>query len=121
MDAPTKKRSAWRHTEVEVILAIKKLGACTDHQIAKELGIGHKWVGQKRRVLYDAGRIYISGYTKTALQGPSRVLYSWKYDNEEDEPPPKPMSPTKKTNNYRARIKQKKLLQLMKGINHVAN
>lgn len=120
MNAQIKKKlNAWRHTELEVIRTIKKLGACTDHQIAKALGIGHKWAGQKRKILYEAGRIYISGYTRVSNRGPVRVIYSWRYEDEVDEPMPQPLTSVQRTLRYRSRLKYKNLLQLMKGNNHV--
>jgi hypothetical protein len=111
----TGKRNAWRHTELEVIQTLKRLGTGSSHDIAKAMGLGHKWVGQKLAVLKAAGRIYISGYIKIAVVGPHRELYSLRIADEEDEPKPVPMTMVQKTRLYRSRLKQKELLNVTSG------
>ena len=106
---PRTSKNAWRQTELEILRAIKKLGAASLETIGIEVGLHKKWVGQKVIPLRIAGRVYISGWEKKYLTGPSRPLFSLKLEEEEDEPPPIPQTPSQKVARYRVRKRFKEL------------
>ncbi len=107
---PRTAQGCWRQTELETLRAIKKLGAATLADLGVELSLHPYWVSQKVKILKDANRIYIAGWEKKYLQGPSRPLFSLRIDSEEDEPPPVPITDSQKSMNY---LKRKKLKELL--------
>jgi len=111
---PRTSKGPHRHTELEVIQALKKLKFATSHDIGLELNLSHKWVEQKLRILKLAGRIYIADYRKVKVQGPPREVYGFKiHGDEEDAIRPPRLSDSQKTTNWR---KRKQLKELLNGI-----
>ena len=106
---PRTSKNAWRQTELEVLRAIKKLGAASLRSIGEEINLDKRWVGCKVILLRKAGRLYISGWEKKHLTGPSRPLFSIRLNKEEDEPAPIPQTDVQKVTAYRARKKFKEL------------
>jgi hypothetical protein len=107
-------KGAHRHTELEVIQALKKLKFATSREIGLELNLSHKWIEDKLRILKQAGRIYIADYRKVKLQGPPREVYGFKIQgDEEDAMRPPRLSDSQKTTNWR---KRKQLKELLNGI-----
>lgn len=108
-------KGVWRHTELEVIQAIIKLGVASSRDIGREIGLSHKWVEDKTRLLKSAGRIYISDWKRYSTRGPPREMFSIRSAGEEDEPRPAAMSGSEKTKSYRSRKKFKELLNDFSG------
>ena len=106
---PRTIKNAWRQTELEVLRAVKKLGAASLSSIGEELNLNKRWIGCKVILLRKAGRLYISGWEKKHLTGPSRPLFSIRIDKEEDDPAPAPQTEVEKTTAYRVRKKFKGL------------
>lgn len=107
-------KGAHRHTELEVIQALKKLKFATSREIGLKLNLSHKWVEDKLRILKQAGRIYIADYKKVKIQGPPREVYGFKiHGDEEDAIRPPRLSDSQKTTNWR---KRKQLKELLNGI-----
>lgn len=102
-----KTKGAWRHTELEVIQALRKLKQASSHGVGAELELSHKWVAQVLKKLKLADRIYISDWKKTAQTGDIRQMYSLKCYDEEDQPKPAPLSASDRTKNYRRRLDTK--------------
>lgn len=112
---PRTAKGAHRHTELEVIQTLKKEGLGSSRSIGEILNLSPKWVEDKLRLLYAAGRIYISEWKKFGRVGDYRVYYSLKETGDEvDEPKPKPLTPTQKTTNYRRRKALANLLGISK-------
>lgn len=111
-------RNAWRHTELELLRALKRLGYASSRTLAKALGYSHhKWVDVKLKELYENRRVYIADYEKQHIQGPWRRVYALRQSQdeawlsgEEDAPMPKPQTGSQKTAAYRQRKRLRTLL-----------
>ena len=110
-------KGPWRHTELEVLQAVKTLGTADSRQIGAAIGRSHKWVEDKLRLLKAAERIYISDWKRHSVKGPPRECYSIKLCKEDvNVPRPPPMTASEKTRNYQARLKQRKVDQSWKPL-----
>lgn len=101
-------KGAWRHTEREVYQTLKELKYGSCKEIAAKLGLSHKWVEDKLRVLKAAKRIYIADYKKTGRFGDLCRIYGIRLGDEEDVEKPKPLTAVEKTQNYRKRKYQRR-------------
>jgi hypothetical protein len=73
------------------------------------------WVANHLAQLHKAGRVYIADYERHAVQGPPRIVYALRRDNEPDFPPPKALTGTEKTNRYRQKQRALRLIQQTAG------
>lgn len=91
-----------RQTELEVIQALQSKRFLTSKEIGKILGLSHKWVEDKLRILKSADRIYIADWKHTAVSGDLCRVYALKKGPEDvDVPKPPPLSNTQKSQRYR--------------------
>ena len=106
----TGPKGAWRHTELEVITALRILGNASCKEVSTHLSLHPKWVGQKITLLHRAGRIYISGWGKSAQAGDYFQIYAICGDGEDDEVKPTALSAVQRSQEYRVRRKLKELI-----------
>lgn len=112
---PRTAKGAHRHTELEVIQALRKLGSGTSKDIAVILNIDRRGVAGKIALLKKANRVYITDWIKRATAGDYAQVYSLVETAEDiDVPRPKPLTPTQRSTAYYRRNKLAKLLKLTK-------
>lgn len=95
----------WRQTEREVIDTLLRLKHASTKEIAEVLGLSHKWVEDKIRILREAKRIYIADWKKFTVAGDYRII--WALGNEPDMPKPKPRTHRERQRDWRRRRRLK--------------
>lgn len=109
-------KGAWRQTEREVIDALIALKCGSSKSIGAKIGLSHKWVEDKLRILKAANRIYIADWQKFSNHGDWRRLYALRVTGEEvDMPKPKPKTGSQKTKDYRIRKRQRRMIHAIAG------
>lgn len=112
---PRTAKGAHRHTELEVIQALRKLGSGTSKDIAVILNIDRRGVSAKIALLKKANRVYITDWVKRAAAGDYAEVYALVETPEDtDTPKPKPLTPTQRYAAHYRRTKLAKLLKLTK-------
>ena len=107
---PRTSKGAWRHTELEILRAIKELHSATAYDIAKKLDLHTKWVAHKCVYLREQKRIYVSGFQKMKLIGPPRLLFSIRDDEQEDEVYTEAKTGSQRSMEYIRRLRYKQFL-----------
>jgi hypothetical protein len=69
------------------------LEASSDHAkgLAERTGVSYRRVGEFLKVMHDAGRIHVTGWRKTEVNGPPFPIYAWGEGDDVRKPKPAAM------------------------------